>query len=241
MLNCYLKEVQNFNKKINQNYLLLLRSYSTKSYCGKLTVELIQLVASFEQKLNFVLTATESHIVKLLNAGNKKAIELIYDQYAGTLYGVVFNMLKEEEAAKEVLQESMIKVWKNSGKYEAGKAKLFTWLMRITRNTAIDYMRSQKTRTEHEIQKASSDVSRNVVYIRPEHMDVAKHLNSLEHKYKEVLYALFYKGMTQQEVSDHFNIPLGTVKTRLKIGLRELRKIFNDPLVLVSLIILMMT
>ena len=78
--------------------------------------ELIQLAVSFKQKFNFVLTAAEIHIVKLLNAGDKKAIELIYDQYAGTLYGVVFNMLKEEEAAKEVLQESMIKVWKNSRK-----------------------------------------------------------------------------------------------------------------------------
>ena len=219
----------------------MLRSYSIKIYCGKLTAEFIQLAGSLNKKSNFVLTVAESHIVQLLNAGDKKAMGLIYDQYAGTLYGVVFNMVKSEDAAKEILQESMIKVWKNSRKYDAGKAKLFTWLVRITRNTAIDYLRSQKARTEHEIQKASSDVRSNVVHIRPEHMDVANHLNSLEHKYKEVLYALFYMGMTQQEVSDHFNMPLGTVKTRLKIGLRELRKIFNEPLVLVSLIILMMT
>ena len=194
---------------------------------------------SYQQKINFVLTAAERHIVQLLNAGDKKAISLIYDHYAGSLYGVLLNMLKDEDAAREVLQESMIKFWKNSQKYDASKAKLFTWLMRITRNTAIDYLRSQKTRTDHEIQKASSDVHKNVVHIRPEHMDVAKHLNSLEHKYREVVYALFYLGMTQQEVSDHFNIPLGTVKTRLKIGLRELRKIFSDPLILVSLLFLM--
>ena len=96
----------------------------------------------------------------------------------------------------------------------------------MTRNKAIDYIRSRKTRNDFNIQMATSNVNKTVE-LRPEHMDVEDHLDKLEPKYKQVLHALFYMGMTQQEVSDNYQLPLGTVKTRLKIGLRELRKTFN--------------
>ncbi len=185
------------------------------------------------------MNPTEKQIIVWLRQGDKKAIEAIYDRYAGSLFGVLMNMLKNEDAAKEVLQESMIKVWKNGKKYDPAKAKLFTWLLRIVRNKAIDFLRSQKTRSDYEIQIATSNVSNNKVFVHPEHMDVADHLDKLEPKYREVLRALFYSGMTQQEVSDHYAIPLGTVKTRLKIGLRELRKIFDEPSILVFFALLL--
>lgn len=162
---------------------------------------------------------------------------MIYDRYADNLYGVLVNMLKDESAAQEVLQESMIKIWKNGHRYDPKKGKLFTWLMRLTRNKAIDYIRSQKTRNEFNIQIADSNVNNNTVEIRPEIMDVPDHLNRLETKYRDVLHALFFLGMTQKEVSDKYKMPLGTVKTRLKIGLRELRKVFNETNILVSLML----
>lgn len=170
----------------------------------------------------------EKHIVELLIEGDEKGMSLLYDYYGETLFGIAFKVTNDEELAKDVLQESLIKVWKKIDKYDASKAKLFTWLFRITRNTAIDKIRSVNIKSEQEIQFDVSNVyTLGVDDIKPEHLDVQSHINTLDDKYQVVLEALFFKGMTQQEASEALDMPLGTVKSRLKIGLRELRKIYD--------------
>jgi RNA polymerase sigma-70 factor (ECF subfamily) len=170
----------------------------------------------------------EKHIVDLLREGDEKAISLLYEHYGDTLYGVAYKVVRDEELAQDILQESFIKIWNKAHTYDPGKAKLFTWLFRITRNTSIDKLRSLSNKAEKEIQIDVSDVY-NVgeENIRPELMDMKKQLGKIEPKYQIVLEALFFEGMTQQEASEELGIPLGTVKSRLKIGLRELRKIYG--------------
>ena len=167
-------------------------------------------------------TLLEKHIVELLHERNEKAISLLYEHYGDTLYGVAFKVVRDSELAQDVLQESFVKIWKKSDSYDSSKAKLFTWLFRITRNTAIDKLRSVNTKSDKEIQIDVSDVyNLGVESIRPEFMDVKENLEKIEHKYHVVLDALFFQGMTQQEASDELNIPLGTIKSRLKIGAGE--------------------
>lgn len=162
-----------------------------------------------------------------MEKGDKTALNLLYEYYSDSLYGVILQVTNNEEVAQDALQETFIKVWKNAKKYDSKKAKLFTWLYRIARNTAIDKLRSYKKRFDKEIQIDKSDV-----YILPttslnqDVIDLKKHVETLEEKYQIVLKALFFEGMTQQEASDELNIPLGTVKSRLKIGLRELKKLY---------------
>ncbi|SDM91852.1 RNA polymerase sigma factor [Kriegella aquimaris] len=185
-------------------------------------------------------TLLEKHIVELLKERNEKAISLLYENYSDTLYGVAYKVVRNEELAQDVLQESFIKIWKKSDSYDASKAKLFTWLFRITRNTAIDKLRSVNTKSDKEIQMDVSDVyNLGVEGIRPEFMDVQENLEKIESKYQIVLEALFFQGMTQQEASDELDIPLGTIKSRLKIGLRELRKIYGPTMILALLLNLM--
>ena len=173
-------------------------------------------------------TLLEKHIVELLAERDEKAISLLYDNYADTLFGVAYKVVKDEDLAQDVVQESFVKIWKKADSYDASKAKLFTWLFRITRNTAIDKLRSASKKTDKEIQIAASDVYNvGVSAIRPELLDIKEHLDKIEPKYKLVLEALFFEGMTQQEASEELDIPLGTIKSRLKIGLRELRKIYG--------------
>lgn len=170
----------------------------------------------------------EKHIVELLKESNDKAISLLYEHYGDTLYGVAFKVVRNEELAQDVVQESFIKIWNKSHTYDPAKAKLFTWLFRITRNTAIDKIRSLGNKTDKEIQMDVSDVyNLGVEGIQPELMDMRKQLDKIEPKYQIVLEALFFEGMTQQEASEELDIPLGTVKSRLKIGLRELKKIYG--------------
>ncbi len=183
-------------------------------------------------------TLLEKHIVELLLERDERAISLLYEHYGDTLYGVAYKVVRDEELAQDILQESFIKIWKKSDTYDATKAKLFTWLFRITRNAAIDKLRSINTKSEKEIQIDVSDVyNLGVDSIKPELIDVKENLDKIESKYQVVLDALFFQGMTQQEASDELEIPLGTIKSRLKIGLRELRKFYGTMMVLSTFII----
>ena len=176
-----------------------------------------------------MVTTIEKEIVGLLNKGDKGAMTLLYEYYADSLYGVVKKVIDDDEVAQDVLQESFVKIWRFAKKYDASKAKLFTWLYRITYNTAIDKVRSLKNKTEKEVQIETSSVYRITSNeLNQDVLDLRKHLNTIDQKYQIVINALFFEGMTQQEASDELNIPLGTIKSRLKIGLRELKKIY-DP------------
>jgi len=170
----------------------------------------------------------EKDIIQLLKNGDKKALSLLYNNYSDSLYGVALKITKDDALAKDALQESFVKIWKNSHKYNPEKAKLFTWLYRITRNTAIDKLRSFKNRNNREVQIDSSNVyTVPTNSLNQDVIDLKQHVDKLEEKYKIVLNALFFEGMTQQEASDELNIPLGTIKSRLKIALRELKKVYN--------------
>ena len=182
-------------------------------------------------------TLNEKHIVAILAEKDDKAISLLYEHYGDTLYGVAYKVVKDEDLAQDILQESFIKIWKKCDTYDATKAKLFTWLFRITRNTAIDKLRSINNKTDKEVQIDVSNVYKvGVESIKPDILDMQENLEKIELKYQIVLEALFFQGMTQQEASDELDIPLGTIKSRLKIGLRELGKLYKVPTMLLLLL-----
>lgn len=182
-------------------------------------------------------TLIERHIVSLLAEKDDKAISLLYENYGDTLFGVAYKVVKDEDLAQDVLQESFIKIWKKADSYDASKAKLFTWLFRITRNTAIDKLRSLNNKADKEVQIDTSNVYKvGVKGIVPDHMDIQDNLDKIDPKYRIVLEALFFEGMTQQEASEELDIPLGTIKSRLKIGLRELGKIYGTTMSLLLIL-----
>lgn len=175
-----------------------------------------------------MISTIEKEIVSLLARGDKKAIHLLYENYSDALYGVIKKIISDDDTAQDVLQESFVKIWRYSKKYDATKAKLFTWLYRIAYNTAIDKARSLKTKIDNEVQIDTSSVYRITSNeLNQDVLDIKKHLDTLDEKYQIVLQALFFEGMTQQEASEELDIPLGTIKSRLKIGLRELKKIYS--------------
>jgi len=183
----------------------------------------------------------ELRIIPLLQGKNNKGIELLYDHYADTLYGVIKTIVKDESLAKDVLQESFVKFWQKGHLYDPKKSRLFTWLLTITRNTAIDKIRSLQNRRGKEIQMPEYDVNvggTNSMFV--DGIDIQEQLGRLEVKYKQVIHALFFQGMTQQEASEALDIPLGTVKTRLRSGMKQLRKIFGDKITIILLIMMML-
>lgn len=176
-----------------------------------------------------MISPIEKEIVHLLRKEDKKAISLLYQYYADSLYGVILKIVADEFIAQDVLQESFVKIWRNAKKYDPKKAKLFTWLYRIAYNSAIDKIRSTSSKISKEVQIETSNVYKiTSESLNQDVLDIKKHLANIDEKYQIVINALFFEGMTQQEASEELEIPLGTIKSRLKIGLRELKKIY-DP------------
>lgn len=174
-------------------------------------------------------TPIEKEIVGLLENGDQEAMSLLYNNYADSLYGVILKIITDEDLAQDVLQETFIKVWRKAKTYDSKKARLFTWLYRIAYNTAIDKVRSKTKKDHKEVQIETSNVYKLTSKgLNQDVIDIKTHLKTIDEKYRIVINALFFEGMTQQEASEELNIPLGTIKSRLKIGLRELKKIY-DP------------
>src|SRR6478609_8576061 len=97
----------------------------------------------------------EAALIKLLRSGNSKGLTLLYDNYSAALFGIIIRIVKENAVAEDVLQESFLKIWKNFSKYDETKGRLFTWIVNISRNTAIDKIRSSEFIHENKNRLAS--------------------------------------------------------------------------------------
>jgi RNA polymerase sigma factor (sigma-70 family) len=173
----------------------------------------------------------ESDLIKQLRAGDKSALSYLYDHYSAALYGIIFRIVKREEWAEEVLQDAFLKIWDRIDAYDESKGRLFTWMMNLTRNLAIDKTRSKEiTRSKktddlqdfvHTIDKQEqTEMAVNQIGLLPV-------LNTLPTDQKFIVEYLYLQGYTQSEVADEFGIPLGTVKTRLRLAMKTLRTILK--------------
>ncbi len=176
----------------------------------------------------------QDQLIQRLQQQDRGAIGDMYDAYGGALFGVVLRIVQSRELAEQVLQDTFLKAWKNAQGYDATKGRLFTWLLNIARNTAID-----ATRTAHFRHYQKTDSLDNLVHrpggesINPDHLGVKEVVSRLDEKYKSLIDLIYFKGYTQEEVAEEMGIPLGTVKTRLRYAIGELRKIFGENFVAV--------
>ena len=173
------------------------------------------------------LSLTEQELVNLLQKKDKNAFSLLYDNYSSALYGVICKIIRIEEVAQDVLQDSFVKIWKNIASYKPEKGALFTWLLNIARNTAIDKFRSAEYKQIIQAKSFEANLlNKNTENQIPiEHIGLQKIIESLKYEYQEVIDIVYFQGFTHIEAAEHLNLPLGTVKTRIKIALRELRKL----------------
>jgi RNA polymerase sigma factor (sigma-70 family) len=165
--------------------------------------------------------------VKRLQAKDKSALEFLYDNYSGALYGVIFRVLKNEDISEEVLQDVFLKIWDRFGQYDSTKGKLFTWMLNIARNQAIDKTRSKEISKDQKTRGIENVVSRidtrERVEQKIEDIGVKDIIKNLPDDQQFVVEYLYFKGYSQSELAEEFNIPLGTVKTRLRLAMQSLR------------------
>ena len=174
----------------------------------------------------------EDELVAALRTRSQKAYSILYDNYAPTLLGIICKVVKNSDDAENLLQDTFVKVWKNIESYDAGKGRLFTWLLNIARNTAINFLRSQRSIEQTDIQTLADGVytERNTITdaINVGHIGITDTVARLDPKLRQIIDLIYFEGYTQQEVADNLKMPLGTVKTRTRMALQQLKNLFSD-------------
>ncbi len=171
-------------------------------------------------------------LIKLIRTKDQKAFAYLYDQYSRSLYGIINTIVKDEAEAEDLLQKTFIKIWYNIHTYDEQKGRLYTWMLNIARNQAIDGVRSKHGKMRSKIQRTSVNVNEeesicNVEETNHDMIGLRSFLNVLKKDEKEIIDLAYFEGYTQIEISKQMMVPLGTIKSKIRqaiVKLRELTK-----------------
>ncbi len=148
----------------------------------------------------------------------------MYDDYSPALLGVIVRIVNDKELAEEILQKAFLKVWQNIDSYDSAKGSFFTWILTIARNSAIDEVRSKRFENLEKTDSIETTVYElDHTILSSDGIDVNKLLSALDQKHKDVLDVVYLQGYSHSEAAKKLDIPLGTVKTRIKKALSTLR------------------
>jgi len=174
----------------------------------------------------------EEELVQLLRQQSREAFNYLYRQYSAVLYGVIYKVINDEQTSQDVLQDVFVKIWTNVGQYDQQKGRLYTWMINIARNAAID-----KLRSKGEIMKSKIHTGENVVdnlgqSLKTEQatdtIGLRKMVANLKPEYETIISLAYFKGYTLDEISKTLGMPLGTVKTRMRSAIQQLREFYSN-------------
>ena len=182
--------------------------------------------------MNLTSTYSEEELVLLLKQQSREAFNYLYKHYAAVLYGVITKVVSDEQTAQDVLQDVFVKIWNNIEQYDAKKGRIYTWMINIARNAAIDKLRSKGEIMKGKIQTGDdivNNVGRGMKTERAtDTIGLRKMVSNLKPEYETIINLAYFKGFTLDEISKSLNIPLGTVKTRMRSAIQQLRSAFNN-------------
>jgi RNA polymerase sigma-70 factor, ECF subfamily len=169
----------------------------------------------------------EQELVAQLLQQNDQAFSYLYDNYSPALFGVVSQIIPDSEMAADVLQDVFVNIWKKIRLYDETKGRLFTWILNIARNAAIDKLRSrsyQDTLKNRPLTENVNTITANSV-VNPQQNDIGlkRQVGKLKDEYRVLIDMSYFQGFTHEEISKILDLPLGTVKTRIRSALIQLR------------------
>ncbi len=168
----------------------------------------------------------------MLRQQSREAFDYLYQHYAAALYGVIRRIIFDEETAKDVLQESFVKIWNHIDHYDSNRGRIYTWMINIARHAAID-----KLRSKGEVMRAKIRPGAEVVHTEPttlktevstDVIGLGNLVTALKPEYAHIVQLAYYEGYTLDEISKTLDIPLGTVKTRMRHAIKILREHFSS-------------
>lgn len=174
-------------------------------------------------------TYTQEELVDLIRQRDQDAFSYLYDNYSKALYGVVHAVVPHQEDAEDILQVLFVKIWKSIETYDAAKGRLYTWMLNMARNLAIDHTRSKQQKIKSKIQNVSDSVyelrNQAVENNSSDFLGLNTILNELKNDHKEIIDLIYFKGFTHEQASKELNMPLGTVKTKVRQAINILKEL----------------
>jgi RNA polymerase sigma factor (sigma-70 family) len=179
--------------------------------------------------LNSKTTYSEDQLVAMLQKREQKAYGYLYENYSAALFGIINAIVPDKETASDGLQNVFVNIWKKIDSYDNRKGRLFTWMLNIARNAAIDEVRSKSHRESLQNQSLAPGGEIENVSTVPviEDVGLKKILSRLKEEWRILVDLSYFQGFTHEEISKLLNIPLGTVKTRLRTALMQLRSMMK--------------
>ena len=176
------------------------------------------------------LNYTEAELLAGLQSHDEQAFSYLYDRYSKALFSIILQIIPQQEIAEDVLQEVFLKIWQNIRSYDETKGRLYTWMLNIARNQAIDRTRSKEFNNRNKTTELSEIVytERQTVNAGIDDVGLKKTIGNLPDENRKLLELAYFQGYTQEEISKILNIPLGTVKTRIRATIIQLRKILRN-------------
>lgn len=176
-------------------------------------------------------------------AKEPKALGELYDHYNRLLFGLLLSILKKRTEAEDLLQEVFTQIWEKADQFDTASGSAYTWICTITRNKAIDRLRSKVYKEQKKQSSSLDDDDVHVTLYSSENNPledtilneraklVKQAMEQLSDKQREVIEVAYFEGKTQSEISEEFDVPLGTIKTRMRDAMIKLRTLLADEAV----------
>lgn len=175
-------------------------------------------------------TYREQDLVMLLRRRDRQAYAQLYDRYSGALYNIICQIMPDRELGNDVLQDVFVSIWRKIESYDESKGRLFTWMLNIARNAAIDTLRSKGYRNNKMNREMPEDDAPGIGQTEQPNVDnigLRKMVNGLKEEHRILVDLAYFKGYTHDEIAKETGIPLGTVKTRIRSALIQLRQMMK--------------
>jgi len=176
--------------------------------------------------LGITETYTEQELINALKERDNQVYGYLYDNYSGALYSIILQIVQDSELASDILQEVFINIWRKIETYDPTKGRLFTWMLNIARNASIDTLRSKGYQNSQKNQGLPENVNMTsqVTQTNIDNIGLTKILAKLKPEHRVLIELAYFKGYTHEEIAQIEDIPLGTVKTRIRNALLQLKE-----------------
>lgn len=182
-----------------------------------------------------LIEASDAELIGRVALGEARALEVLYDRYSGVVFSFALRIVADRQLAEEILQEAFFRAWQQGSNFSSGRGTFITWLLSITHNLSIDEIRKRRRRP----QKADSAEPEQVLAAVPDTRagadvegevwlgalrdTIGEALAELPPAQRQAIEMAYFRGMTQREIAESLGEPLGTIKTRMRLGLQKLK------------------
>ena len=181
----------------------------------------------------YLLLADED-LISLVVGSNAEAFATLYDRHGRAAYSLSYRMMGEKQAAEDLVQDAFLKVWRGAGSYRTERGSVRTWILSIVHNRGIDQLRSlaSRRRTQNKVEASAPKSEPSEAFARTwsnsQREQVREALGTLPPEQLKILELAYFSGYTHVEISELLDLPLGTVKGRMRLGLKKIRDYFDS-------------